>query len=77
MAMGIPLINSIYDDSPLLGSYTLPLLIWHPMQLFIGSALAPHLMSYVVRNQESCNDTSIEIEDGGEDLQSEILESGN
>ena len=45
--MGVPLINAIYEDNPLVGLYTLPLLIWHPMQLVIGSYLAPKLFQWV------------------------------
>ena len=47
VAMGIPLINSIYESDPLVGLYTLPLLIWHPMQLVLGSFLAPKLLKWV------------------------------
>lgn len=52
VAMGVPLINAIYEDNPLIGYYTLPLLIWHPMQLVIGSALAPKLSAFVAREEE-------------------------
>ena len=65
VAMGIPLINAIYEDDPLVGFYTLPLLIWHPMQLVIGSFLAPRLSSFVKREEErldSMNDESAELE---------------
>lgn len=43
VAMGLPLIKAIYEEDPKLGMYALPLLIWHPLQLVIGSALAPRL----------------------------------
>jgi hypothetical protein len=33
VAMGIPLITTIFEDSPSLGLYTLPLLMYHPMQV--------------------------------------------
>ena len=46
VAMGLPLIKAIYEDSPKLGMYVLPLLIWHPMQLLIGSALAPKIADW-------------------------------
>ena len=49
VAMGVPLITAIYEgasDSPL-GLYLLPLLVWHPAQLVVGSALAPHLAAWV------------------------------
>jgi hypothetical protein len=29
VAMGVPLINAIYESNPMVGLYTLPLLIWH------------------------------------------------
>jgi sodium/bile acid cotransporter 7 len=53
VAMGVPLINAIYDGNPNIGVYTLPLLIWHPMQLVIGSALAPRLEKWVTEEKES------------------------
>jgi sodium/bile acid cotransporter 7 len=53
VAMGIPLINSMYSDinPSLVGLYTLPLLIWHPMQLLIGTAVAPRIAEYVDRRE--------------------------
>jgi solute carrier family 10 (sodium/bile acid cotransporter), member 7 len=49
IAVGVPLINAMYATSSpeLVALYTLPLLIWHPMQLIIGSLLAPHMANYV------------------------------
>jgi sodium/bile acid cotransporter 7 len=47
VAMGIPLINAIYDGNPAIAFYTLPLLIWHPMQLVVGTFLAPRLLAWV------------------------------
>jgi len=68
VAMGVPLINAIYEDNPLIGYYTLPLLIWHPMQLVIGSALAPKLSAFVAREEERLQRAIItddlEIEEG-------------
>ncbi|KAL7520929.1 hypothetical protein ACHAWX_005621 [Stephanocyclus meneghinianus] len=52
VAMGVPLINAIYESNPLVGLYTLPLLIWHPMQLLLGTAVAPHIADYVKRREE-------------------------
>jgi len=44
VAIGIPLIGAVYGDDPRAGMFILPLLlIWHPVQLLIGSALAPRL----------------------------------
>lgn len=46
-ALGIPLISAIYEDSPKLGIYTLPLLIWYPAQLIIGTMLSTRLARFV------------------------------
>lgn len=53
VAMGLPLIKAIYEDDPKLGMYALPLLIWHPMQLLIGSALAPKLATWSKASESS------------------------
>jgi sodium/bile acid cotransporter 7 len=47
VAMGVPLINAIYENDTNVGLYTLPLLIWFPMQLVLGSFLAPKLLKWV------------------------------
>jgi solute carrier family 10 (sodium/bile acid cotransporter), member 7 len=47
VSVGIPLLNAIYENDPNLGIYTLPLLIWHPAQIMIGSTLAPYLAKKV------------------------------
>lgn len=46
-ALGIPLINAIYEDHPRLGIYTLPLLIWYLGQLIIGTLLSARLGRFV------------------------------
>ncbi len=52
VAVGVPLIQALYQHDPLIGVYTLPILVWHPMQLFIGSWLAPYLSSFVARETQ-------------------------
>jgi sodium/bile acid cotransporter 7 len=47
VALGVPLINAIYENDTNVGLYTLPLLIWFPMQLVLGSFLAPKLLKWV------------------------------
>ena len=47
VAMGVPLINAIYENNEWIGLITLPLLIWHTMQLILGSFLAPKLAAWV------------------------------
>ena len=57
IAMGIPLITALYENSEKLALYTLPILIWHPTQLILGSLLAPRLEKWVekVRRQRVCD----------------------
>ena len=70
VAMGVPLINAIYEDNPMVGLYTLPLLIWHPMQLVLGTAVAPRVAAYVKRremelaNQQQKGEVEDKVEDG-------------
>lgn len=37
----------MYDHHPNVALYTLPILVWHPMQLVLGSFLVPTLSSYI------------------------------
>ena len=48
VALGVPLISAIYEGEPNEGLYTLPILIWHPMQLVVGSMLVPKLTQFIV-----------------------------
>ncbi|KAL7487686.1 hypothetical protein ACHAW6_013267 [Cyclotella cf. meneghiniana] len=52
LAVGVPLIGAIYGRNPLVGLYTLPILVWHPLQLVLGSALTPRLACYVKNEEE-------------------------
>lgn len=62
VALGIPLISTMFSSSSnnntdptttttMMGLYTLPLLIWHPLQLLFGSGIAPHVGKYVDRRE--------------------------
>lgn len=52
IAMGIPVIKAIYGNTSTAGVYTLPILCWHPMQLMIGTFLAPRLAAYIERERK-------------------------
>jgi sodium/bile acid cotransporter 7 len=52
VAIGVPLINAIYEGNPYIGVYTLPVLIWHSMQLVVGTVLAPRLANWVEAEQQ-------------------------
>jgi solute carrier family 10 (sodium/bile acid cotransporter), member 7 len=47
ISVGVPLINAMYEGNGNVGLYTLPLLMWHPLQLVVGSILAPRLYRFV------------------------------
>ena len=47
VAMGLPLIKAIYEEDPKVGMYCLPLLVWHPGQLLIGSLMTSTLKKWV------------------------------
>lgn len=68
VAMGVPLINAIYESNPNVGLYTLPLLIWHPMQLVIGSALAPRIANWVEREEDRLEGENNRTDDGEDGL---------
>ena len=60
VAMGVPLITAIYEGAGQpLGLYLLPLLVWHPSQLVIGSFLAPRLLRWVGPPAESSGELSV------------------
>jgi sodium/bile acid cotransporter 7 len=52
VSVGVPLINAMYEGNVNVGLYTLPLLIWHPMQLVVGSFLSPRLYRFVQREKD-------------------------
>ena len=60
VAVGIPLVSSIYAGDPNLALYVLPLLIWYTMQLILGTAAAPYIAAYIIRREKE-----IEEERGG------------
>lgn len=61
VALGVPLINSMYGHDPNVALYTLPILVYHPMQLVLGSFLVPALSSYIRTERER-----ISVEQEGE-----------
>jgi sodium/bile acid cotransporter 7 len=50
--LGIPLIAALFPDNPDVGLYTLPILVYHPLELIGGGALAPFLATFVEREQK-------------------------
>jgi solute carrier family 10 (sodium/bile acid cotransporter), member 7 len=51
VALGVPLITSIYGGDPNLAFYTLPVMCWHPLQLILGSILVPHMVRFLAREK--------------------------
>ena len=60
VALGVPLISSIYEGDANEGLYTLPILIWHPMQLVLGSLLVPRLSRFIQEERERLKEASPE-----------------
>lgn len=58
IALGIPLIVAIFENSSNVSMYTLPILIWAPMQLVAGSALVPRLRKVIASETERIGDIS-------------------
>ena len=52
IAAGIPLVTTIYAGDPNLTLYMLPMLIWYPMQLILGSLFVPKLQVFVASENE-------------------------
>ncbi|GKY93562.1 hypothetical protein MPSEU_000323600 [Mayamaea pseudoterrestris] len=50
ISIGVPLITALYENSPNIGRYTLPLIIWYPMQVLVGTVLVPRLQAFI-RNE--------------------------
>lgn len=44
---GVPILKIVFADSDHLSLMTLPLLVYHPTQILLGSALVPFLHSWV------------------------------
>jgi len=47
VALGIPLINAMFEDSQFLGIYSLPLITWYISQFLIGSFLSLRLRKFI------------------------------
>lgn len=52
IALGVPLITSLYQHNPNKGLYTLPILVWHPMQLVVGSLVVSRLIAFVASESD-------------------------
>jgi len=46
LAFGLPLINTIFEGNPNVATYCAPLMLVHPLQLMVGSALVTRLEKY-------------------------------
>jgi len=59
LTVGVPLIQALYRNDPNIGIYILPILIWHPMQLFVGSSICPFLLSFVERETQRLKEEQV------------------
>ena len=78
LAMGIPLITAIYSNSDNLGPYTIPLLIYHPLQIVFGSFMTPRLSRMVTAAQEQRSIEQVAtLENGYHAVDTDPSESAN
>uniref|UniRef100_A0A7S0D1Q8 Sodium/bile acid cotransporter n=1 Tax=Amorphochlora amoebiformis TaxID=1561963 RepID=A0A7S0D1Q8_9EUKA len=56
VALGIPLITAIYEESEQAGILSVPLLIYHPMQLVVGSLLINRLYEFATQDSIESSD---------------------
>ena len=56
--VGIPLLKIVFGDSEQLSAMTLPLLVYHPTQILLGSALVPFLHTWVKDGQPNSGSTA-------------------
>lgn len=53
IAIGVPLISIIYKGNPNEGLYTLPILVWYPMSLVVGSLVLPRIKRVIADEADS------------------------
>lgn len=58
VAVGLPLVETIYADDPNLALYVLPLLIWYTTQLILGTAAAPYITAYIIRREKELEESN-------------------
>ena len=54
------MIAAIYGNNPHIGLYTLPLLIWHPMQIVLGSLIVRPLTKFMEREKARLLEIDVE-----------------
>lgn len=47
IGLGIPIIHEVFAGRPDLGLLVIPLLLFHPIQIILGSILAPYIKSHI------------------------------
>ena len=52
ISLGVPLIQALYEDNTALALFTLPILIWHPVELILGSLTAPKLRPFTLKEKK-------------------------
>ena len=62
LALGVPLIGSIFGGTPNEAFYYVPLVMWHPMQLMIGSTFKKRLATYVITERERLTSSAASTE---------------
>ena len=53
LAFGLPLVKALFDGNPDLAWLCLPTLVYHPMQIALGSALVPKLRAFAAKGGDA------------------------
>ena len=60
---GIPILKIVFPDSKMFGLISLPLLVYHPTQILLGSLLVPYLQTWVATNDPKNHEADTSIND--------------
>lgn len=65
VALGIPIIQAVYEHNPAAGLLSLPLIIYHAEQILLGSLLTAPLKRWVARRTKAAQEQADEAAKAG------------
>lgn len=64
LTLGVPVLKIVFKDAPLLPLLSLPLLMYHPVQIVLGGLAAPSLKTWVMAAGETGTQNSAPLAGG-------------
>lgn len=61
VAMGVPLLTKMFENSPSLGLYTLPLIMYHSTQILTTGGMLPYIHDWILREPQISNEEYYEL----------------